>query len=76
MSIPIFNKRFAECTERKDKIVEGQAGFRAGYSTVDYIFTLYAIVLNFLLKNRKLCVVFVDFKKAFDSLIEVHHWRC
>ena len=45
-----------------------QAGFRAGYSTVDHIFTLYAIVQNFLLKNRKLYIAFVDFKKAFDSM--------
>ena len=47
-----------------------QAGFRAGYSTVDHIFTLYAIVQNCLLKKKKkkLYVAFVDFKKAFDSV--------
>ena len=49
----ILNKRLAEWVERGDKIVEVQAGFRAGYSTVDHIFILYAIVQNCLLKKRK-----------------------
>ena len=31
------------------------------------IFTLYEIVQNFLLKNKKVYVVFADMKKSFDS---------
>ena len=48
----ILINRLAEWAQREDKIVGEQAGFRAGYSMVDYIFTLYAIVQNGLLKNR------------------------
>ena len=44
-----------------------QAVFRAGYSTIDSIFTLYALVKKYLQKNTKLHVAFVDFKKAFDT---------
>ena len=52
----------------EEKIIEEQAGFRAGYSTVDHIFSLYAMVQKYLLKHTKLYVAFVDFKKAFDSV--------
>jgi len=52
----------------EEKMIEEQAGFRAGYSTVDHIFSLYAMVQKHLLKHTKLYVAFVDFKKAFDSV--------
>ena len=52
----------------EEKILEEQAGFRAGYSTLDHIFSLYAMVQKYLLKHTKLYVAFVDFKKAFDSV--------
>ena len=52
----------------EEKIIGEQAGFRAGYSTVDHIFYLYAMVQKYLLKHTKLHVTFVDFKKAFDSV--------
>ena len=52
----------------EEKIIEEQAGFRAGYSTVDHIFSLHAMVQKYLLKHTKLYVGFVDFKKAFDSV--------
>ena len=52
----ILNKRLSDWAEREDKIVEEQAGFRTGYSTVDQIFSLYDIVQKYLLKNCKLYV--------------------
>ena len=64
----ILNARLSAWAEREEKIVEEQAGFRAGYSTIDHVFTLYAIVQKHLMKNLKLYVAFVDFKKAFDSV--------
>ena len=60
----ILNKRLAEWAEVEEKIIEEQAGFRAGYSTLDHIFSLYAMVQ----KHTKLYVAYVDFKKAFDSV--------
>lgn len=67
----ILNQRLYNWLEENNKIDEGQAGFRKQYSTIDHIFTLYAIAQKRLSrKGHKLYVAFVDFKKAFDS---VHH---
>ena len=69
----ILNQRLYNWLEENDKIAEGQAGFRKQYSTIDHVFTLYAIAQKRLSrKGHKLYVAFVDFKKAFDS---VHHGK-
>jgi hypothetical protein len=64
----ILNKRLTNWAKSQDVIMEEQAGFRAGYSTMDHIFTLFSVVQKYLYKNKKLFVAFVDFKKAFDSV--------
>ena len=52
-----------------EKIVEAQAGFRKGYSTIDHIYTLSAIIEKYLSrKGGKLYVAFTDLRKAFDSV--------
>ena len=48
---------------------EEQAGFREGYSTVDHDFSLYAMVQKQFSKNEKLYMVFIDYRKCFDSII-------
>ena len=45
-----------------------QAGFRKGYSTVDHIHTLRQIVQKTEEYNLPLCLAFVDYEKAFDSI--------
>ena len=40
----ILNKRLYSWAETQNKISPEQAGFRKSYSTIDHIFTLYAIV--------------------------------
>ena len=48
-----------------------QAGFRRNYSTTDQIFYLYAIAQKCMnKKSQKFYAVFMDFRKAFES---VHH---
>ena len=64
----ILNKRLTGWAEQEEKILEQQAGFRAGYSTIDHIFTLYGLVQKHLQRHTKFYVAFVDFKKAFDSV--------
>lgn len=67
----ILNTRLVKWVEQEKKLTETQAGFRKGYSTVDHIFTLNAIVEKRLQKKGgKLYACFVDLRKAFDS---VHH---
>ena len=64
----ILNRRLVQWAELEKKIVEEQAGFRANYSTIDHIFTLYSLVEKFLSRHSKLYVAFIDFRKAFDSV--------
>ena len=52
-----------------ERIVEAQAGFRKGYSTIDHIYTLSAIIEKYLSrKGGKLYLAFIDLRKAFDSV--------
>ena len=71
----ILNRRLSKWAQRERIVVEEQAGFREGYSTVDHIFTLYALVQKHLNNNTKLYVAFVDFHKAFDSINRNKLWN-
>ena len=42
-----------------------RAGFRAGHSTVDHMFTLHCIIDFFLSKEQRLYYLFVSYEKAF-----------
>eukprot|EP00745_Piridium_sociabile_P043608 TRINITY_DN8944_c0_g1_i10.p1 TRINITY_DN8944_c0_g1~~TRINITY_DN8944_c0_g1_i10.p1 ORF type:complete len:1137 (-),score=123.12 TRINITY_DN8944_c0_g1_i10:208-3198(-) len=64
----IMNDRLTLWAEQNGIICEAQAGFRKGRSTVDHIFTLNAVIEKHLLKNKKLYVAFIDFKKAYDTV--------
>ena len=50
------------------KIIEYQAGFKKGYSTIDHMFTFMACIQKQLCLHRKLYVAFIDFQKCFDSI--------
>ncbi|CAK1600454.1 unnamed protein product [Parnassius mnemosyne] len=45
-----------------------QAGFRKGFSTIDHIHTLRQIVQKSEEYNLPLCLAYVDYAKAFDSV--------
>ena len=65
----VLNNRLYNWAEDCEKNTESQAGFRKGYSAIDHIFTLYAMTQKYFSENRgKLCVVFVDLRRAFDSV--------
>ena len=55
--------------EEHNKINESQSGFRRNYSTTDNLFSLNAIIQKYLSRKcgRFYCL-YVDFKKAFDTL--------
>ena len=55
--------------ENYNKIDQSQAGFRKGYSAVDNIVCLQAMVQKYLSKKvwSFLCI-YVDFRKAFDKI--------
>ena len=64
----ILNNRINVFSSLNNIIPEKQAGFRSNYSTIDHIFTLYAMISSQFSKNKKLYVCFVDYRKAFDSV--------
>ena len=64
----ILNKPLTQWIEDNKMLNEAQADFRQGYSTIDHVFMLLALVQKQLLKHGKLYVCFIDFKKAFDLI--------
>ena len=47
---------------------ENQAGFRKGYSTTDHLQALNQIIEKSFEYNLPLCIGFIDYEKAFDTL--------
>ncbi|KAI5718070.1 hypothetical protein M8J77_015738 [Diaphorina citri] len=45
-----------------------QAGFRAGYSTMDHLFVVNQVIEKYNEYNKKLYIAFIDFNKAFDMV--------
>ena len=72
----IITKRLHNWCEENQKLCIEQAGFRRDHSTIDHIFTLHAIITNAIYgKGRgKMYVAFVDYSKAFDSVIRPCLW--
>ena len=55
-------------------IAEEQAGFRAGRSITEQIFNLCIPCEKYLQHQQDLYHVFIDFKKAFDSVCHAALW--
>ena len=64
----LINNRLNKWAECYEILIEAQAGFRKSYSTVDQIFALNGIISHILNTKKQLCSVFVDFRRAFDSV--------
>jgi Reverse transcriptase (RNA-dependent DNA polymerase) len=61
---------------RPDEVLaEDQAGFRAGRSTVDQIFTLRQLAEMYVKYSKKLYVCYIDFRKAFNSIWREGLWN-
>ena len=70
----VLNQRLYNYLTSYEILKENQAGFRAGYSTFDHIFSLYALIELLKAKNKKLYCCFIDFRKAFDSVWRIGLW--
>ena len=60
-------------TNRLSKVLDEnqpreQAGFRSGYSTIDHLQTMNQLIEKTTEYNKPLCLAFVDYEKAFDSV--------
>ena len=62
----IINNRLHNYADSVQLILENQAGFRRGLSTLDHIFLLYTVIELFKISNKKLYCAFIDFEKASD----------
>lgn len=71
----ILNNRLNIYAEHVDLVTRAQAGFRKGFSTVDNIFVLYALITIYFSFGKKLYCTFVDFKSAFDTVWRSGLWQ-
>lgn len=72
----IINNRLITYAESASILPESQNGFRRGRSCMDNIFVLNSIINNNLrLPKRKVYALFIDFKKAFDSVSHELLWQ-
>lgn len=65
-----FTKIITKRLERKLDFYQPreQAGFRSGYGTNDHLQTIKTLVEKSIEYNKPLVLVFIDFKKAFDTV--------
>jgi hypothetical protein len=54
---------------------EEQAGFRAGQSTVDHVFSLKQLIEKKMSVDQPLHLLFVDLEKAYDSVPLKKLWK-
>ena len=71
----ILNNRIQLWAETYNLIPKEQFGFRKAVSTSDAVFVLHTIAENQSLRKKKLYCCFVDFKKAFDSVLHSLLWK-
>lgn len=79
--LPSLYKLFASTIEKritttleKCQPIE-QAGFRRNYSTVDHIHSLELLIEKYQEFQRPLYIVFIDYQKAFDSILHSSIWK-
>ena len=70
----ILNERLNCFSEENLLLHENQFGFRKSYSTNDSIFTLYSFFELLKSKKKKFFCAFVDFEKAFDTVVRQALW--
>ncbi|XP_015119434.1 uncharacterized protein LOC107042764 [Diachasma alloeum] len=72
----ILRKRLEKWAETNNILPESQHGFRRGRSCTDAIFCLLsAIHLQLRLPKREVYAIFVNFKRAFDSIPHTKVWQ-
>ena len=72
-SLALRNRLNSWC-EQENVFHDTQFGFRDNCSTTDAIFLLHTIIQKVLAKNSKLWCVFIDYQRAFDTVIRESLW--
>ena len=68
------NERLTKFTDKHGIIGPEQAGFRAGFSTMDHVLAFKLLIDLYLHKKKRLYVAFIDYSKAFDRIDRVCLW--
>ena len=71
----IMNSRLCEYLEHLNLLVEEQNGFRKGRSCQDHIFSLHSIIHCRKILRQDTYALFIDFRKAFDSVNRELLWN-
>jgi hypothetical protein len=70
----VLRNRINKFCENENVLNDSQFGFRDKRSTADCIFLLHAIIQKVLLNKCKLYCAFIDYEKAFDTVIHEALW--
>ena len=70
----IMNYRLCDYLESNQLLSEEQNGFRSGRGCADHIFSLHSIVQCRKTQGKDTFAVFIDFRKAFDSVNRDFLW--
>jgi hypothetical protein len=79
--LPTAYKLFANIIRNKlneylgNEIIEKQCGFRTGRSCTDAIFTVQQIIEKRKEHNLPLCILFVNYEKAYDNVNRDKMWK-
>ena len=65
----ILNTRLQKCFDTNKTIHHCQIGFQPKARIVDHMFILRTLIEKYTNNRSKLCACFVDFQKAFDSVL-------
>jgi hypothetical protein len=71
----IFNKRLSEWAEQHGLCAKGQIGFCKDYRTIYQLFILRTLIEQNKVKKKPFYYYFVDFKKAFDTMLREVLWQ-
>ena len=71
----VLNKRLSKWCEKKQILVDEQAGFRTNRSTIDQIYALKEVIQGRRKKRRDTYCCFLDIKKAYDTVFREGLWR-
>ena len=73
--VGVLNNKLSKVCLNYNLLDENQCGFRKIYRTSDHIFTLSTLINHYTkVKNKKLYLCFVDFRKVFDKVSHSVLW--
>ena len=69
----ILEKRLSDFFNHFNINIPEQAVFKSGFSAEDHMYVLKILIDLFF--NKRLCMCFVDYKKAFDNVNRIQLWQ-